>query len=54
MSKIQKIYHFYLIDGSVYIFRAYYSLSTLSRKSDGLPKGAVSGYSNMFLKRFED
>ena len=35
MNKIQKTDHFYLIDGSGYIFRAYYALPPLSRKSDG-------------------
>ena len=43
MNKIQKTDHFYLIDGSGYIFRAYYALPPLTRKSDGLPTGAVSG-----------
>ena len=41
MSSIKKTDHFYLIDGSGYIFRAYYALPPLSRKSDGLPTGAV-------------
>ena len=44
MNKIQKTDHFYLIDGSGYIFRAYYALPPLTRKSDGLPTGAVSGF----------
>ena len=47
MSKIQKTDHFYLIDGSGYIFRAYYALPPLTRKSDGLPTGAVSGFCSM-------
>ena len=47
MSKIKKSDHFYLIDGSGYIFRAYYALPPLSRKSDGLPTGAVSGFCSM-------
>ena len=54
MSKIQKTDHFYLIDGSGYIFRAYYALPPLSRKSDGLPTGAVSGFCNMLFKLLED
>ena len=33
--------HVYLIDGSGYIFRAYHALPPLTRKSDGLPVGAV-------------
>ena len=50
MSKIKKTDHFYLVDGSGYIFRAYYALPPLSRKSDGLPTGAVIGFCNMLLK----
>lgn len=37
----------YLVDGSGYIFRAYHALPPLTRKSDGLPIGAVSGFCNM-------
>ncbi len=54
MSKIQKKDHFYLIDGSGYIFRAYYALPPLTRKSDGLPTGAVSGFCSMLFKLLED
>ncbi len=54
MKKIKKTDHFYLIDGSGYIFRAYYALPPLSRKSDGLPTGAVSGFCNMLFKLLED
>ena len=54
MSKINKTDHFYLIDGSGYIFRAYYALPPLTRKSDGLPVGAVSGFCNMLFKLLED
>ena len=39
MTSLKKTDHFYLIDGSGYIFRAYYALPPLSRKSDGLPTG---------------
>ncbi|HWD49570.1 MAG TPA: DNA polymerase I [Rhizomicrobium sp.] len=46
--------HLYLIDGSGYLFRAYHALPPLSRKSDGLPTGAVSGYCNMLWKLLED
>ena len=52
MTSIKKTDHFYLIDGSGYIFRAYYALPPLTRKSDGLPVGAVSGFSNMLFKLF--
>ena len=54
MNKIKKTDHFYLVDGSGYIFRAYYALPPLSRKSDGLPVGAVSGFCNMLFKLLED
>jgi DNA polymerase-1 len=46
--------HLYLVDGSGYLFRAYHALPPLSRKSDGLPTGAVSGFSNMLWKLLED
>ena len=54
MSKIKKTDHFYLIDGSGYIFRAYYALPPLTRKNDGLPTGAVSGFCSMLFKLLED
>ena len=54
MNAIKKTDHFYLVDGSGYIFRAYYALPPLSRKSDGLPTGAVSGFSSMLFKLLED
>ena len=44
----------YLIDGSGYIFRAYHALPPLTRKSDGLPVGAVAGYANMLYKLLAD
>lgn len=42
--------HLFLVDGSAYIFRAYHALPPLTRKSDGLPIGAVSGFCNMLWK----
>jgi len=54
MNKINNNDHYYLIDGSGYIFRAYYALPPLSRKSDGMPTGAVSGFCNMLFKLLED
>ena len=42
--------HLFLVDGSGYIFRAYYALPPLYRKSDGLPTGAVNGFCNMLYK----
>ena len=44
----------YLIDGSGYIFRAFHALPPLSRKSDGLPVGAVAGFCNMLWKFLAD
>ncbi|MGU3574277.1 DNA polymerase I [Brucellaceae bacterium C25G] len=46
--------HLFLIDGSGYIFRAYHALPPLTRKSDGLPIGAVSGFCNMLWKLMKD
>ncbi len=46
--------HLYLIDGSGYIFRAYHALPPLTRKSDGMPVGAVSGFCNMLNKLLQD
>ncbi|SFJ37073.1 DNA polymerase I [Celeribacter neptunius] len=46
--------HLHLIDGSAFIFRAYHALPPLTRKSDGLPVGAVSGFCNMLYKYIED
>ncbi|MFL2882707.1 MAG: DNA polymerase I [Pelagibacteraceae bacterium] len=54
MTSLKKTDHFYLIDGSGYIFRAYYALPPLSRKSDGLPTGAVSGFCSMLFKLLEE
>lgn len=46
--------HLYLVDASAYIFRAYHALPPLTRKSDGLPVGAVSGFCNMLWKLLEE
>ncbi|MGB0900554.1 DNA polymerase I [Halocynthiibacter sp.] len=46
--------HLHLIDGSAFIFRAYHALPPLTRKSDGLPIGAVSGFCNMLMKVVEE
>lgn len=45
--------HLYLVDGSAYIFRAYYSLPPLTNPQ-GVPVGAVAGYSNMLWKLASD
>ncbi len=46
--------HLHLVDGSAFIFRAYHALPPLTRKSDGLPIGAVAGFCNMLFKQVED
>ncbi|HRJ69462.1 MAG TPA: DNA polymerase I [Beijerinckiaceae bacterium] len=46
--------HVFLVDGSSYIFRAYHALPPLTRKSDNLPVGAVSGFCNMLWRLLRD
>ncbi|MCM5557975.1 DNA polymerase I [Pleomorphomonas sp. JP5] len=46
--------HVFLIDGSGYIFRAYHALPPLTRKSDGVPIGAVSGFCNMLWRLLKE
>jgi len=53
-ASLKKGDHLYLVDGSTFIFRAYHALPPLTRKSDGLPVGAVSGFANMLHKLIED
>ncbi|WP_071672503.1 DNA polymerase I [Nioella nitratireducens] len=48
-----KGHHLHLVDGSAFIFRAYHALPPLTRKSDGLPIGAVAGFCNMLFKQIE-
>lgn len=49
-----KGHHLHLIDGSAYIFRAYHALPPLTRKSDGLPVGAVAGFCNILFRYLND
>lgn len=51
--KFGKGCHLHLIDGSAFIFRAYHALPPLTRKSDGLPIGAVAGFCNMLFRYVE-
>ncbi|NSX53897.1 DNA polymerase I [Parasulfitobacter algicola] len=53
MGNFGKGCHLHLIDGSAFIFRAYHALPPLTRKSDGLPIGAVSGFCNMLQRYVE-
>ncbi|MEP1577259.1 DNA polymerase I [Roseibium album] len=46
--------HLILVDGSTFIFRAYHALPPLTRKPDGLPVGAVSGFCNMLWKLLQE
>jgi len=48
-----KGHHLHLVDGSAFIFRAYHALPPLTRKSDGLPIGAVAGFCNMVHRMIE-
>ena len=54
MSDTEKQKRLVLIDGSGYIFRAYHGLPPLTRKSDGLPVGAVAGFCNMLFKLIKE
>lgn len=45
--------HLYLVDGSAYIFRAYHRLPPLTNPN-GVPVGAVYGYTTMLWKLAED
>ncbi len=53
-SEFGKGCHLHLIDGSAFIFRAYHALPPLTRKSDGLPIGAVAGFCNMLFRYVEN
>ncbi len=45
--------HVFLVDGSGYIFRAYYGLPPMNRP-DGTPINAVYGFTNMLMKLVDD
>ena len=53
-SKSKDNSHLYLVDGSGYIFRAYHALPPLTRKSDRMPVGAVSGFCSMLFKLVQE
>ena len=54
MTEFGKGHHLHLIDGSAFIFRAYHALPPLTRKSDGFPVGAISGFCNMLYRYIAD
>ncbi|WP_293863027.1 DNA polymerase I [uncultured Alsobacter sp.] len=54
LRPVRKGDHVFLVDGSSYIFRAYHALPPLTRKSDGLPVGAVAGFCNMLWRLLRD
>ena len=53
MSNAIPFNHIYLIDGSGYIFRAFYGIPPMTRP-DGTPVNAVYGYTNMLIKLLAD
>ncbi len=54
MAKTPPLKHLFLIDGSGYIFRAYYGLKTPMTRPDGTPVGAVFGFIRMIRKLLKD
>ncbi len=46
--------HLFLVDGSGFIFRAYYGLKMQMTRSDGTPTNAVFGFCNMLVKLLDD
>ena len=53
MNAKASIRHLYLVDGSGYIFRAYFALPPMTRP-DGTPVNAVYGFTNMLIKLLAD
>ncbi|KGB27335.1 DNA polymerase I [Candidatus Liberibacter solanacearum] len=51
---MQKEKHLFLVDGSSFIYRAFYATPALSRKRDGLPVNAISGFCNMLWKLLQN
>ncbi|AKK19846.1 DNA polymerase I [Candidatus Liberibacter africanus] len=47
---MKKESHLFLVDGSSFIYRAFYATPPLSRKRDGLPVNAIAGFCNMLWK----
>ncbi|KAE9518955.1 DNA polymerase I [Candidatus Liberibacter asiaticus] len=51
---MQKENHLFLVDGSSFIYRAFYATPLLSRKHDGLPVNAIAGFCNMLWKLLQN
>ncbi len=45
--------HLYLVDGSGYIFRAFFAIPPMTRP-DGTPVNAVFGFTKMLMKLVDD
>ena len=54
MAKAPKADRLILVDGSGYIFRAYFAIREDMTRSDGTPTKAVFGFSNMLMKLMDD
>ncbi|MFP6732319.1 MAG: hypothetical protein VB959_00580, partial [Rhodospirillales bacterium] len=46
--------HVFLIDGSGFIFRAFYGIKADMSRADGTPTNAVFGFTQMLLKMADD
>ena len=46
--------HVFLIDGSGFLFRAYFGVNTQMSRPDGIPTNAVYGFTQMLMKLVED
>ncbi len=53
-ADIPKTPHIYLVDGSGFIFRAYYGIRAGMTRADGTPVNAVFGFTNMLFKLMQD
>jgi len=54
VGKVGKPHHVFLIDGSGFIFRAYYGIKADMISPDGTPVNAVFGFTRMLMKLVED
>ena len=50
----EKPEHVFLIDGSGFIFRAYYGIKAVMTRPDGVQVNAVYGFTRMLMKMIED